>query len=55
MHLTLPKWLQPNISIAKQRQMTHDNSVNEKMDKEKDLLQQTPSLSYLDDYIHQYF
>ncbi len=55
MNLTLPKWLQPNVSITKQRQMTHDDSVKEKMNKEKELLQETSSLSYLDDYIHQYF
>ncbi|EAZ90537.1 hypothetical protein [Crocosphaera chwakensis] len=54
MNLTLPKWLQPNVSITKQRQMTHDDSNQEKtiqvvFNQEKDVS------SYLDDYIHHYF
>lgn len=60
MNLTLPKWLQSNVSITKQREITHDDSLKENsiepvLNQEKDSLQQTTSLSYLDDYIQHYF
>ncbi len=59
-NLTLPKWLQPTFDLNKRSQMTDDHCVKEKIvdpfsTQEKDLSQPTPSLSYLDDYINQYF
>ncbi len=60
MNLTLRRWLQPTFDLNKRSQMTGDRCFKEKLvdpfpTEEKDLSQPTPSLSYLDDYIHQYF
>ncbi len=60
MHLTLPKWLQTNLSIPKQEAMTNDDSLTPKtmqtvFNQQKDSSQTTSSLNYLDDYIHQHF
>ncbi|MDJ0730475.1 MAG: elongation factor G [Crocosphaera sp.] len=60
MNLSLPKWLQPTFSINKPLQITHDDCLKDQTiqplsSEEKDLSSATPSLGYLDDYIHQYF
>ena len=60
MNLTLRRWLQPTFYIHKRSRMTGDHCFKEKLvdpfsTEEQDLSQPTPSLSYLDDYINQYF
>ena len=60
MALTLPKWLQQSFSITEQLQLTHDAPREDKTPqkssiKQKNLSEETPSLSYLDEYIHQWF
>ncbi len=60
MALTLPKWLQQTFSITEQMQLTHDDPIEDKtLQKasinQKNSSQQTPSLTYLDEYIHQWF
>ena len=59
-NLTLRRWLQPTFSINKRSQKTGDRCFKEKLvdpfsTPEQDLSQPTPSLTYLDDYINQYF
>ncbi|MGK7942004.1 MAG: elongation factor G [Crocosphaera sp.] len=61
MNLALPKWLQPKDSMSEQPQRNHDDSSIKNNITEQVLIdQQQPSpenlsLTYLDDYIHQWF
>lgn len=60
MALTLPKWLPQTFSITEQMQLTDDAPIEDKTPQkasinQKNSSQQTPSLSYLDEYIHQWF
>ena len=60
MNLTLPKWLQPKHSMSEQLQATHDESIKNNIAEQVWMNQQQPSLdkhslTYLDDYIHQWF
>ncbi len=60
MALTLPKWLPQTFSITEQMQLTDDAPIEDKNPQkasinQKNSSQETPSLSYLDEYIHQWF
>ncbi|MEA5533854.1 elongation factor G [Crocosphaera sp. XPORK-15E] len=57
MALTLPQWLHPHFTNNKELQITQHHQTEEKNIKHSinDKNKETPSLSYLDDYIHQWF
>ena len=60
LNLTLPKWLQLKDSVSGQPQRTHDDPIKNKIPEQILSNQEQPlpenlSLTYLDDYIHQWF
>ncbi|MDJ0658062.1 MAG: elongation factor G [Crocosphaera sp.] len=59
-NLTLPQWLQPKDSVSTQPQLANDDTINNNHVEQVIIKQQQPSpdnlsLTYLDDYIHQWF
>ncbi|MEA5508876.1 elongation factor G [Crocosphaera sp. UHCC 0190] len=57
MALTLTQWLHPHFTRSKELQITQYNQTEENNIKHSinNKNKETPSLSYLDDYIHQLF